>query len=85
MNELIDFDEASHEWRKNKILLGNGYFAYKCCYIHSNGKQCNKVVAKQKMQPLYRIREDWTPTVSHNSLLYCIRHIRRGPVKELTK
>ena len=26
----IDFDEASKEWRKNKIILKNGYFKYKC-------------------------------------------------------
>ena len=25
----IDFDLASKEWRKNKILLGNGMFKYK--------------------------------------------------------
>ena len=26
---LIDFDESSREWRKNKIHLGNGMFKYK--------------------------------------------------------
>jgi len=25
----IDFDEASKEWRKNKIKLGEGMFKYK--------------------------------------------------------
>ena len=25
----IDFDDASREWRKNKISLGNGMFKYK--------------------------------------------------------
>ena len=25
----IDFDEASKEWRKNKISLGGGLFQYK--------------------------------------------------------
>ena len=25
----IDFDNASNEWRKNKISLGNGMFKYK--------------------------------------------------------
>ena len=25
----INFDEASREWRKNKIHLGNGVFEYK--------------------------------------------------------
>ena len=26
---VIDFDEASREWRKNKIYIGNGSFRYK--------------------------------------------------------
>lgn len=26
---IIDFDEASREWRKNKIYIGNGSFRYK--------------------------------------------------------
>lgn len=26
---VIDFDESSREWRKNKIHLGNGMFKYK--------------------------------------------------------
>jgi hypothetical protein len=26
----IDFDEASHAWRSNKVLVGEGHFAYKC-------------------------------------------------------
>ena len=28
-NNYIDFDEASHEWRKNKISLDYGIFKYK--------------------------------------------------------
>lgn len=28
--EDIDFDDASKQWRKNKINLGKGYFKYKC-------------------------------------------------------
>ena len=28
-NILIDFDEASREWRKNKTYLGVGLFRYK--------------------------------------------------------
>ena len=26
---VIDFDDSSREWRKNKIYLGNGMFKYK--------------------------------------------------------
>ena len=28
-NVIIDFDEASKSWRKNKISLGGGVFQYK--------------------------------------------------------
>ena len=28
--EHIDFDEASREWRKNKVSFKKGYFKYKC-------------------------------------------------------
>ena len=28
-NIVIDFDEASREWRKNKIYIGEGNFRYK--------------------------------------------------------
>lgn len=28
--DSINFDEASLEWRKNKISCGKGYFQYKC-------------------------------------------------------
>jgi len=27
-NDIIDFDEASREWRKNKISIGHGEFRY---------------------------------------------------------
>jgi len=27
---MLNFDDASSEWRKNKIYLGRGYFKYKC-------------------------------------------------------
>lgn len=44
MDNQIDFNEASKEWRKNKVYLGHGNFAYKCQYIHTNRKQCSKQV-----------------------------------------
>ena len=28
-SECIDFDEASREWRKNKVSIGLGMFRYK--------------------------------------------------------
>lgn len=35
MNNLIDFDTASNEWRKNKKYIGKGQFVYLCNYIHT--------------------------------------------------
>ena len=79
----IDFDEASAAWRENKKHLGNGWFAYKCVYIHSNGKQCNKAVEDSKKPPAYRIREDWTcRTMTRYPEQYCWQHrntrLKRG-------
>lgn len=30
MADKIDFDDASHYWRNNKINMGKGCFKYKC-------------------------------------------------------
>ena len=35
----IDFDEASRAWRSNKLLVGEGHFAYKCA-------SCNRRAVK---------------------------------------
>ena len=52
MNEYevnIDFDEASKEWRKNKLLDKNGNFYYVCGTICKNGKKCrNKTACGKK-------------------------------------
>ncbi len=39
-----EFDIASRAWRANKIALGGGWFAYRCAYIHSDGKECKRAV-----------------------------------------
>ena len=39
MEAIIDFDEASKQWRKNKISLDKGYFKYKC-----NIEGCNECI-----------------------------------------
>jgi hypothetical protein len=80
-NNDLDFDMASKEWRKNKVSLGNGYFAYRCKYIHSNGKPCNKLVASQKPAIKYSIREDWITNSHKDSYEYCQKHVIRGAVK----
>jgi hypothetical protein len=81
MDDIIDFELASKEWRKNKVSLGNGCFAYRCKYIHSNGRHCPKVVSAQKFKYMYRIREDWIKQPGY-SMNYCSRHMIRGPVQE---
>ncbi len=81
INEF-DFDMASKKWRENKVYLGNGQFAYRCNYIHSNGKQCSKVVSAQKQKPLYRIREDWIIPKNNSSFEYCEKHVVSGSRKK---
>jgi hypothetical protein len=39
LTNKIDFDEASREWRKNKVNCGKGYFKYKC-----HIENCNECV-----------------------------------------
>lgn len=41
----IDFDEASREWRKNKIELEYGQFRYCCSQVTKKGEKCkNKII-----------------------------------------
>ena len=49
------FDDASAAWRLNKIAHKSGAFSYKCFYIHSNGKKCNKPIV---LEP-YCKRHKW--------------------------
>jgi len=64
---LINFDEASLEWRKNKKYLGNGLFTYLCNYRHSNGKHCKKRIASASNYYIYH----------PNQYYYCKRHLHR--------
>lgn len=61
----IDFDEASNEWRKNKINRGKGSFIYKCTYIHKNNKQCHKPLE------IYTINNR---DIIQDSHIYCRQH-----------
>ncbi len=72
----MDFDEASAAWRSNKKYLGRGMFAYRCTYIHSNGKQCSKSVEGQTFKSPYSIRGDWTATLGTTSYTHCKQHKR---------
>lgn len=41
----IDFEEASHEWRKNKKALPSGAFVYRCAHIvQSTQELCKRQV-----------------------------------------
>ena len=44
LDNYIDFDEASLEWRKNKKKFENGRFEYICNYFHTNKKQCRNLL-----------------------------------------
>ena len=47
MNKEFDsnfFDDASKCWRKNKIKLKNGEYAYKCCGLTKKNKRCIRKV-----------------------------------------
>jgi hypothetical protein len=47
MDFIIDFDEASELWRKNKRSLGNGMYMYICTYVDKKGKQCKRQTVSQ--------------------------------------
>ena len=71
----IDFDAASIAWRANKKKMGNGWFAYKCQYFHSNGKQCSKAVESSKNTITYGAHPGlYTSSPSNN---YCKQHKKR--------
>lgn len=48
-SNVLDFDEASKAWRKNKVHLKGGAFSYKCMHVRSNGKVCNKINCKSAL------------------------------------
>jgi len=44
---IIDFDETSREWNKNKKLIGNGHYKYICLYNPTNDTNCGKRCYKE--------------------------------------
>jgi hypothetical protein len=38
---IIDFDEASREWKSNKRSIGNGSYKYVCAKKGKNNKCCS--------------------------------------------
>jgi hypothetical protein len=39
---VINFDEASNEWKSNKKYVGNGTYKYICTQKTKNGNQCKR-------------------------------------------
>lgn len=48
MDIVIDFDNASKEWHKNKRKKGI-IFIYTCDFIYKNGKRCGRDCNKLKL------------------------------------
>jgi hypothetical protein len=80
----MNFDEASTYWRKNKINIGNGFFTYRCMYIHNNGKTCGKAVEYyDRLKKTENMHPDWNTTIiSKDIYRFCKRHKVSGPLKE---
>ena len=81
LDNYIDFDEASLEWRKNKKKFENGRFEYICNYFHTNKKQCRrtKVASLLKNDYIcgfgdYKLNKYQNHP---NKDYYCKRHIHR--------
>lgn len=74
MNNNIDFDEASKEWRKNKIYLGKGYFKYKCSH-----KDCNNLLylytVQHKHFNLFASEFDLKNKDNNKKYIYCEDHL----------
>ena len=43
------FDNASYEWRRNKIKISDFEFTYKCETILKNGNNCSKKVCQKSL------------------------------------
>jgi hypothetical protein len=68
----FDFDEASCEWRKNKITMGNGYFKYKCKFCN-NELYCYTTENKYFKQ--FATDFDLENKDNPNKYIYCEDHL----------
>jgi hypothetical protein len=76
--EAHDFDAASAAWWANKKKLKGGMCAYKCIYIHSDGKQCKNTIEAQRYVNPYAsslIERSRGKDPFH----YCFQHRITGP------
>ncbi len=77
------FDEASAEWRANKVVRPGGTFAYRCGYTHSSGKPCKRPCQSYTRPHPYRSPESamfYKPPSRYGDL-FCKQHRIRGPVQ----
>lgn len=78
--ESIDFDAASAAWWANKKKLGGGMCAYRCQYIHSDGKLCkNTVEAQRYVNPYASTGILIERTRGVRPFHYCFQHRIAGP------
>jgi hypothetical protein len=81
LDNYIDFDESSREWRKNKKKKENGQFEYICNYFHTNGKQCRRTIVSNLFKNDYicgfggYVFDKYRNHPNRN--YYCKKHIRR--------
>lgn len=62
------FDDASMQWRKDKLPLEDGSFRYRCCYVYANEERCIKMTAIQNS--LLSVPNNI------NATKYCKTHLR---------
>lgn len=71
---MIDFDESSKEWRKNKVCLGKGYFRYKCEYPN-----CDEILycytTSHKLFEKFATKFDLQNQYNPNRFKYCEEHL----------
>jgi hypothetical protein len=84
MNNLIDFDTASNEWRKNKKYIGKRQFVYLCNYIHTKTeKPCQRTIVTQLpnfyMMDFGGINLNYRIIYHPNKDIFCKRHLNHVP------
>ncbi len=70
----IDFEEASKEWRKNKINTGKGYFQYKCCKLECN-HPLYLYTTQHKLFSMFANDFDWLNQNNPKQYTYCEYHL----------
>lgn len=74
MNNIIDFDEASKAWRKNKSYQGRGYFKYKCQH-HNCDELLYSYTTSSKLFDKFATDFDIANREHPNRFKYCEDHL----------